>query len=526
MKRSVSQIVRVAVCVLATTTASCVWAHPAREGVATDRGVVIGTQTEYGRQFLGIPYAAPPIGKLRWRPPVIAPRWSTPRLAQQFGNSCPQTASPFGLASVDEDCLYLNVYTPPRGHRAQRYPVMVWFHPGAFQFGEADDYDPRKLVSRGVIVVTVNYRLGTLGFLAHPALSAGSRDSTSGNYGILDQQAALRWVRKNIDGFGGDPREVTLFGGSAGGLSVLTHLVSPQSRGLFGRAIVQSGAYSLQPPTLAEAEAQGGVFAAAAGCEAQDAQCLRALPVGEILAKQIPGVLGFLPTVDGKVLPRAYGEAFATGRFNRVPVMQGSTHDEYRLFVPLFFDFVNGPATPELYPAGISLLLGVPPADVPAIMSEYPLANYADTDTALATLATDAVFACNRERVTDGLMHHVPTWTYEFNDTTAPQRYLPPASVPYGAYHESELQYLFDLVTNAPTVPLDASQRKLSGAMVAAWANFAQTGNPNLGAKGIAWPLWLRAQTGYVQRWQEGRGHPYAASEFSRDHRCDFWKSR
>ena len=185
--------------------------------VSTDQGQVRGVETPTAKKFLGIPYAAPPVGDLRWRPPAPAARWGGPLDASRFGNHCPQPASPFGQASTTEDCLYLNVYTPNRkfaqgkgqgkGLAKKRLPVMVWIHGGALAVGESDDYDPTRLVEQGAIVVTINYRLGWLGFLAHPALSAESGDQASGNYGLMDQQAALRWVQRNIARFGGEPEQ-------------------------------------------------------------------------------------------------------------------------------------------------------------------------------------------------------------------------------------------------------------------------------------------------------------------------------
>lgn len=508
-------------------------AHTRPDVVVTDKGPLMGAVTSEGRQFLGVPYAAPPVGNLRWRAPQEVQAWKQTRLAQQFGNNCPQFGTAFGLQSFDEDCLYLNVYTPPvtrSHHHVGRAPVMVWLHPGAFQFGEGEDYDPRKLVDRNVIVVTVNYRLGALGFLAHPAFTAEAAKNgrgSSGNYALQDQQAALKWVQKNIAQFGGDPRNVTIFGESAGGMSVHTHLASPKSRGLFDRAIVQSGAYSMTQPSLAAVELEGRAFADAAGCANQDAACLRALPVTTVLANQRPGVLGFLPNIDGVVLNQSVGDAFESGRFNRVPVMEGSTHDEYRLFVPLFFDFASGPLTAELYPVGISILLGVPPTSLPAILNEYPLSNYSSPSLALGALATDAVFACNRHAATDALSHYVPTYVYEFNDATAPQRYLPPASFPYGAAHESELQYLFDIVTTLPAVPLNPTQEALSKTMVTAWTNFAHSGNPNVGPRGFSVPIWWRSNlTGYVHSFVSSRPQAASESTFAQDHRCRFWNSQ
>jgi para-nitrobenzyl esterase len=254
---------------------------PAQPVVNTDRGPVRGVSTSNGAEFLGIPYAAPPVGDLRWRAPQPAASWQTPRDASQFANHCPQLASPFGVASTTEDCLYLNVYTQqaaPRGGPLLR-PVMVYIHGGAFLTGESDDYGPRRFLGSNVVLVTINYRLGALGFMANAALAAESPDGSSGNYGLMDQQAALGWVSRNINAFGGDPNNVTIFGESAGGLSVHANLVSPRSKGLFAHAIVESGAYALTQPTLAAAESAGAAYATSLGCGATDLVCLRSQSV-------------------------------------------------------------------------------------------------------------------------------------------------------------------------------------------------------------------------------------------------------
>src|SRR5215471_7966207 len=271
--------------------------------VMTDEGAVRGTQTATLREFLGVPYAAPPVGDLRWRPPQPHARWAGVRDATSFGAHCAQGPSAFGVASASEDCLFLNVFAPARRGDDVEHgaPVMLWIHGGALVVGESDDYDPAMLVARGVVVVTINYRLGALGFLAHPALAAESARGSSGNFGLLDQQAALRWVRRNIREFGGDGDNVTIFGESAGGLSVHAQLASPLSHGLFARAIDESGAYMPSQPSLATAEAAGSAFAANAGCASQTAACLRGLPVATILAKQTGGTTG--PNVDGAILP-------------------------------------------------------------------------------------------------------------------------------------------------------------------------------------------------------------------------------
>ena len=493
-----------------------------RTVIHTESGPVRGVASDDGAEFLGISYAAPPVGDRRWRPPAAPTPWTTPRDASQLASSCPQPPSPFGLASVNEDCLYLNVYTPRRGlfSRLRRDPVMVWFHPVAFRFGEAGRFDPAPLVERGVVVVTVNYRLGAFGFLAHPALTAESSDATSGNYGIMDQQAALRWVRDNIEEFGGDANRVTIFGESAGGLSVHAHMVSPASAGLFDRAIVQSGAYTLAPPALSTVEALGSAYATAVGCATQDAACLRAASVPALLAGPAPAGLGYLPNVDGVIIPQTFAQAFATGAFHKVPVIEGSTHDEFRLFIALSFDLTGTTVTAEAYPAAIAATLGLPAAAVPAVVAQYPLANYESPALALAAVGTDAVFACNAQAARRLLAPHVPVWGYEFDDPDAPNGTLPPVSFPYGAYHGSELEYLFDVRPNFPRAPLNADQQALADDMTRYWTHFARIANPNT----LQTPLWTRYRPPLLNRIQLlTPPEPESYAGFDADHKCAFW---
>src|SRR5215467_10036155 len=286
----------------------------------TANGPVRGLANGAVDEFLGIPYAAPPVGALRWQAPQPAASWSGVRDATQFAPHCPQAATPFGRASTSEDCLYLNVFTPIHKQAGSRFPVVVWIHGGALVTGESDDYDPTALAAGGVTVVTINYRLGALGFLAHPALA--DSNGQSGDYGLMDQQAALRWVQRNVASFGGDPHNVTIFGESAGGLSTLSQVASPQARGLFERAIVESGSYNLTQASLASAETAGEAFAVRAGCASQTAACLRSLPVSTILANQNAG--GYTPNLNSEVLPVTLKTAFTAGTFNRVPIMNGT----------------------------------------------------------------------------------------------------------------------------------------------------------------------------------------------------------
>jgi len=505
--------------------------------VVTDRGAVRGVATATTRAFRGIPYAAPPVGALRWAPPQPAARWHGVLDASQFASHCPQTQSSFGRPSDTEDCLYLNVVAPARHHgdrdddrddhdRARHghgghglAPVMVWIHGGALVTGESDDYDPTRMVEQGdVVVVTINYRLGALGFLAHPAFTAESADHASGNYGLLDQQAALGWIQRNIERFGGDPTRVTIFGESAGGLSVHSQLASPRAHDLFHGAIVESGAYQLAQPSLATGEAAGAAFAAGAGCADQSAACLRGLTVAQVLATQATGLGTATPVIDGKVLTQSVAAAFATGQFNRVPVIEGSNHDEFRLFVA-GSELTSGPLPAVAYPAAIQGALGVPAGLVPVLVAQYPLTSFASPGLALATLGTDAIFACNARFAAQQLSRFVPTFSYEFNDPSAPQPLLPPVSFPYGAYHGAEIEYLFTVPAVVPVAPFDAAQQALSTAMIDYWTSFAHTGHPGTRAT----PAWAPYQATLDTTQGLVPAVPRSEAGFAVDHRCAFW---
>jgi len=314
--------------------------------------------------------------------------------------------------------------------------------------GESDEFDATKLVRRGVAVVTLNYRLGALGFLAHPALSGESTYHISSNYGIEDQQAALRWVRRNISAFGSNPESVTVFGESAGGLSSFVNLVSPTAKGLFHRMIVESGAYQLTQPTLAQTEAAGVNFADAVGCNqstpAGVLACLRGLSVPTILANQSLTFVGLgpAPNIDGQVLTTSIQTALGNGQFNRVPLMNGTNRDEWRLFVALDFDLAGGPVTDSSYPAVIAATVGNT-AVVPAVAAQYPLGNFPSPDVTVGALGTDAIFACPAHFADQLASPFVPVFAYEFNDESAPENFLPSVSFPYGAAHASEIQYIF-----------------------------------------------------------------------------------
>jgi para-nitrobenzyl esterase len=488
----------------------------------TSDGAVRGTTAGSVNEFLGIPYAAPPVGNLRWRPPAPAAPWPGARDATSFGASCPQSAvgNPFAPPGpLSEDCLFLNVYSPAQ-HASGR-PVLVWIHGGGLVQDGARNYDGAKLAADGTVVVTINYRLGALGFLAHPAL-ASRPGGAAGNYGLMDQQAALRWVQRNIAQFGGNPRNVTVAGQSAGGLSVLAQLVSPGARGLFQRAIVQSGTFALNQRPLATAEATGEAFATSVGCASQTAQCLRQVPVSDLVSKfgvEIPGV------VDGSVLTQPVGTALARGQFARVPVINGITHDEELLFVDgLGLTVSQGTNVPLAgspfdganYQANIAQALGVTAARAAAIAAEYPLSAYPSPDVALSLLVSDASFACPALQVDHWTAARgLPTYAYQFNDDNAPLNIVGKG---LGlATHGTELPYLFDQ-PNAPfPAMLNADQQALAASMRADWASFAASGNPSTHA--LPWPS-IGTGTRVLSLVPS---HSQVTTDFATAHHCSFW---
>ena len=481
-------------------------------------GVVRGAAVPGGDVFRGLPYAAAPVGNLRWRAPRPPAAWRGVRDATQFGPSCPQAPSLFAPPGPQsEDCLYLNVVTPTLRHRAH-LPVLVWIHGGGLTQDGARNYDGSKLAAAGAVVVTINYRLGALGFLAHPAL-ASRPGGPAGNYGLMDQQAALRWVRRNIARFGGDPHNVTLAGQSAGGLSVLAQLVSRGSRGLFHRAIVQSGAFALTQQPLADAEAAGQALAARAGCPDQTARCLRRLPIAALVSPDaaIPGV------IDGAVLHESIGTALAAGRFARVPILNGINHDEEWIFVAGLQlavsggRFVPAPApTPATYESVIASVLGVSASRASAIAAEYPLTAYPAAIVALSGLVSDANFACPALQVDGWTARRVPTFAYQFDDDTAPQIFAGPKLPPI-ATHSSEIQYLFDQ-PNAPyATPLNATQDELAARMRDAWTSFAAGGDPSTAA--LLWP----SSHGGARVMTLVPPQPRLNAQFASTHHCAFW---
>ncbi|AWN24107.1 carboxylesterase [Deinococcus irradiatisoli] len=502
--------------------------------VQTDHGPVVGQQAD-SRSFLGIPYAAPPVGGLRWKAPQPAAPWTAPRDATRFGPVCPQTVIALfalpgetpGTLKGQEDCLTLNVYTPAEATPQSRLPVMAWIHGGSFVAGSSAGYSGAELARKyGVVVVTMNYRLGALGWLSLPALGAEAGGS-SGNYGLQDQQAALRWVQTNIAAFGGDPAKVTVVGESAGGMSVCAHLASPQSAGLFRGAIIQSGLCTSpgNAVTLDQAQNRNTRYVSNLGCRATDLTCLRAVDPQKLLSTRVPGLraasaLVWSPLYESASLPLQLREAFSSGQFNQVPVLNGTTHDEGRLFVQVASPD-GKPVSPVLYWGGAGLTVGL--SNTSRTLARYPYKRYGTPALAFATLFTDAVFSCPALRVDRALSAHVPVYAFEFNDPQAATLIKSPSDLPgLGSHHSSSLVYAFQAPIAGLSDPalFTAAQRTLSDAFSGAWMAFVKTGNPNV--TGTTWAP-FSPDRGNVQAFTPTGVQP--TLNFAADHQCDYWLS-
>ena len=434
--------------------------------VRVEGGVLHGVIAGGVASFKGVPYAQPPVGALRWRPPTPVTAWAGVREADRVGPICMQvynkTDNGVGPLPASEDCLSLNVFAPTG---AARLPVMVWIHGGGLVNGSgtAALYDGSALARQRVVVVTLNYRLGRFGFFAHPALTAEAKGGATANYGLMDQVAALQWVRRNIKAFGGDPANVTIFGESAGGVSVNRLMMTPRAKGLFAKAISQSGAGGERSLTLAQAEAAGSAFANKLGVADQTAAALRAAPADAIVAAGDMNMLkGEAPILDGVMLKEDAMEAFRAGREARVPYLVGSNSLEIPKAFGRAFDAASQVSTSET-----SALL-------PAYGSQ---AVYEER------LATDVVFGAparalaKAHAATGG-----PTWLYRFSvvSAQAPKAFG-------GAIHASDRQYVFDTLATSPW-PTDGRDEAQAKIISAYWVAFAKTGDPNGGGR----PPWPR----------------------------------
>jgi para-nitrobenzyl esterase len=502
MNRNIRTLLMAAV-LLSTSAAFAALSDPVR----VEQGLLAGTNgaTAEVRVYRGVPFAAPPVGDLRWKAPQPPASWQGVRQAVEFSNACWQTQYPAAAAiyqaklpPLSEDCLYLNIWTPAKSAAPKsapnsakdKLPVMVWIHGGGFTrgYGGSRAYDGEALARKGAVVVTINYRLGIFGFFAHPGLSAESARHASGNYALLDQIAALEWVKKNIAAFGGDPGRVTIFGESAGSWAVNTLMASPVARGLFQRAIGESGGSFSPMKTLADAEKEGEKLARllapdsgpqnSGGAAAQGRQdtlkALRAMSAEELLkAGETEAVR---PIVDGYVLPQEIAAIFAQGKQNDVPLIAGYNADEGTTLAPQGANmkamlFIGGVHQRYGDLAGQMLKLYPAASDEQAVQSFYS----AYRDQAFGwEMRTWARMAARTG--------HQPAYLYYFS-----HRPPGPQSDRLRAFHAAEIAYVFG--TFIWPFPWQEADRKLSDAMMSYWVNFAATGNPNGGAL-PQWPAY------------------------------------
>jgi para-nitrobenzyl esterase len=448
------------------------------QSVKTLSGDVVGVASNGVSSWKGIPFAAPPTGALRWKGPQPVKAWTGARRASEIGAACPQPVRGDGGGvgappTQSEDCLTLNVFAPAG---AKNLPVMVWIHGGAFRLGFSGSplYDGGEFARQGVVLVSVNYRLGLLGFFAHPELTKEARPGDPlGNYGLMDQIAALKWVQDNIAGFGGDPKNVTAFGESAGGSSMIYLLANPSAAGLFAKAIVESGGGLQRPANLAATEARGLAFAANIGL-GPDATLahMRAKPATDWVAAQgaLQGGLGFGPFIDGRFVAEAPWEAFRDGRAHDVPLLIGANSNEASVFSTL-----GVPAN------ALQAAVG---AQLPAIAKLYgeglPEAEF--TRQAMG----DVVFVAPSRWVAAAAASGSPSFLYYFSYVAAARR----AAVP-GANHGSEIPYVFHTWTNTPILAraMTEQDKAMSRMMSACWVAFAKTGRPSC-APAPDWPAY------------------------------------
>src|SRR4051812_6979078 len=487
--------------------------------VKTKQGSLRGVRAAGADRFLGVPYARPPIKSLRFKPPVSARTWKGTRAATEQAPACVQF-EPTGVRedqATSEDCLYLNVYRPSSARRSSKLPVLVWIHGGGNTQGTGVIYGGQTMAAQTkTIVVSINYRLGPFGWLALPQLDSET-PAGSGNWGLMDQPQALKWVRKYIAAYGGNPRLVTIAGQSAGAAGVCGLMGAPSAKGYFQRAIIESGPCRSTP--LKSATEQTGVnYTHAAGCsdDAKLVACLRdAAPdnpkpwVGNLIGAMQKVRVTNRTTGTG-FQPENPRDAIADGSWNKVPVLVGNVRNENRLLSVAQYKI-----TADEYVAYVQTTYG---AAAPEVLAHYPLTSYSKPFYALAALQTDSGNACQSRILGDKLGDLTPTYEYEFNDPTSPTLYgFQPPGIDMNSGHSAELAYLFDFTLGDR--PLTAKERKLARQMKRYWAAFARTGKPNVKGE----PRWPRhtAATGQVMTLSSTGSSPGAG--FTAEHQCDFW---
>ena len=461
--------------------------------VKTDKGKVEGAYTTDHQviAFKGIPYAAPPVGDLRWQPPMPAAKWKGVRQATEFGSHCVQSGGYPDMVFHDpgpsEDCLTLNVWTPANAKPDSKLPVMVWIYGGGFVTGGTSEnrQDGQFLAHRNVIIVSMNYRLGIFGFFVHPELTAESPHHASGNYGLMDQAAALEWVKRNITAFGGDPSNVTIFGESAGSFAVSTLMASPQTRGLISKAIGESGGalYSagLSYPARETLEQRNVAFAQTAFGTSKLAD-LRKLSADDLvkaaMAKTTPPPPRFGPDVDGYFLPESVPAIYAAGQQAHVPLLAGWNADEVRSAVL----FAKPPVTAASFTAQAEKEFGDRAKDFLAV---YPAATDAEALTSAGDFVSDRFIAFSTWRWIEAQIQtgNAPVYRYFFTlGNPGDQNHKAAA----GAFHSDDIEYVFGTLDSRPGAVWRPEDRKLSDQMGQYWTNFARTGDPN----GMGLPHW------------------------------------
>lgn len=426
----------------------------------------------------------------------------------------------------------MNVFAPAAANADANLPVVVYIYGGAFMAGASSMYDPSALVANGnVLAVTFNYRIGYLGLLAHPALSKNDPQGISGNYGLLDQKAALQWVQKNIQNFGGDPKNVTVFGESAGAQSIYAQMIMTNPAP-FKAAIIASGSFQTQYPTLAQAEKVGEQAALKLGCADQSLKCLKGLSAGKLAYALNPlklpedtDQLPVSPVVDGVHIKRGPAQAFESGEFLRVPVIHGSNHDEWRLFIGLGRFFGTKALTASGYEDNVRKVYG---SDAQEVLARYPLANYAQPDYAWAAVLTDSAWACTTHMLNAQMSRYVPVYAYEMNDPSGPEPFAPNLwNWNYGSAHGSELTYMFpDL--HAPILrffppSLTPSQAAMGKTLQNLWLTFAKSGTPSAAGAPV-WPTFNSTRQNVLS--MAPAGIAVDSAGFVSDHHCDFWAAR